>query len=218
MIYFLYKANNITNIGGVVPPQPKTGHLGLCYYDGWFLGCIEASELSYIQKNKEYNFQICNEEIANGFKLLGVTSIQENPEDEPRDLTVDELFLQKKANDFLTKLNVRLQISATVGDPDDQIADITKGLALLERCVYAMYKAGKANGVVLEEPWETLLNMAVTDFENKTLVDPIDFRPDGYSGVYEIIKSRRVSLVSSLVPYYNEVMGEKSEAVGETVE
>jgi hypothetical protein len=213
--YFLYKANNITRIGGVVPPQPKTGHLGMACNNDWYLGCIDESELDYFQRNKEYNIQPCSSEEASGFKLLGLTTIQEGPEDEPRDLTEEELAHQKKAEILISKLSIRPVISSSIGDIDDQLADVTKGLALLERCVYAIYKACKDKGVALEEPWESLLETAVNEFDAGTLVDPIDFKPGGYVGVYETIKARRIELVTKLSPYYEKTVTVEPEKLEE---
>lgn len=205
--YFVYKTNHITNIGGITPPLPHTGHLGLAVQNGWFLGVIDHTELDWFQKAKEFNINPCTEEEANGFKLVGVTQIRLE-DHTTRELTEEELVLQKIGEAFLAKLELRPRVAAMVGDQDDQMSDLAKRIALLERCIFMMYNAMKtaSTPITIPEPWSTLLDTAYTDFTTQNLKDPVDVRPDGYINVYEILKARGNILTEQLITYYQQAM------------
>jgi hypothetical protein len=212
--YFVYKTNHITNIGGITPSLPTTGHLGISVKRGWFLGVIDSSELNWFQTAKEFNINPCSELEAQGFQLLDVTQLPADPSDPlsetMRELTENELALQQVGEAFIAKLELRPRVTAFVGDQDDQMSDLAKRVALLERGLLMMYAVLQNESIMsaIPEPWHTLLTTAHTDFINGNLKDPIDIRPDGYMNVYNILKERGGVLTDELASYYAKAMGE----------
>jgi len=216
--YFVYKTNHITNIGGITPAQPTTGHLGISMKRGWFLGVIDSSELNWFQTAKEFNINPCSELEAQGFQLLDVTQLPVDPANQidpssMRELTTEELTLQQVGEAFIAKLQLRPRVAAFVGDQDDQMSDLAKRVALLERGVLMMYAVLQSEEVMsaIPEPWHTVLTTAHADFVAGTLKDPIDIRPDGYMSVYNILKERGNTLTNELAAYYAAAMGGQAE-------
>lgn len=207
--YFVYKTNHVTNIGGITPALPKTGHLGLALKRGWFLGVIDSSELDWFQSAKEFNINPCTELEAQGFMLLDVTQIYTSTPGMPnytvRELTAEELQLQQLGEAFIAKLKLRPRVAAFVGDQDDQMSDLAKRVALLERCLFMLYAVLQSTSP-MPEPWHTLLTTAHADFVAGTLKDPVDIRPDGYMSVYNILKERGNTLTAELATYYAAAM------------
>ena len=67
--YFIYKLNNITGVGGITPPQPTNGDLGLSAFNDWYLGRVDDTNLDYFNKVQLLT-QLDNElEIHNTSKL-----------------------------------------------------------------------------------------------------------------------------------------------------
>lgn len=215
--YFVYKTNYVTNIGGITPPQPITGYLGITVRRGWYLGIIDETELNWFQTAKEFNINPCTEQEALGFQLLDVTQLPVDtmggsPEQEMRELTNEEKMLQAIGEAFVAKLELRPRVAAYVGDQDDQMSDLAKRVALLERGVLMMYDVLRREEVMsaIPEPWNTVLATAYNDFILGELRDPIDIRPDGYMSVYEILKSRGAILTDELATYYAKAMTNSS--------
>ena len=109
--YFVYKPHFIPNVGGVMPTPPVNGHLGLAVYEGWFLGVVDTSEISWFGGQKDNVIVQCSNEEGVGFKFLGVTQVMDEnaPEGEAgmpvmRDLTADELNLKQVAQTFFNNL------------------------------------------------------------------------------------------------------------------
>lgn len=141
MFYFLYKFQNIANIGGVFP-KTKDGEieLGLGVQDGYYLGKM----ISHESLNSIKNYFVCfiDDDTADGFKLVGITQIPidpMNPHTEYRDLTTTELTKQALADKLLLKLKLRSHISLEVGDTDDLIADMSKRTDLIERLLLRVF-------------------------------------------------------------------------------
>jgi len=212
--YFVYKTNYITNVGGITPPQPETGHLGLGYYNGWYLGQIDESELDWFQKAREFNINPCTPQVAQGFPLLNlaadVTTIEETDEVTMetivRPLTSAELECKAEATSFIAKLSLRPRIVSSVGDQDDQMSDLAKRTALIERCLFAIFDSLPVEVIskmTTDYPeWAALMTKTSSDFKTGALVDPIDVRPDGYDNIYEILKLRSNALTAALAEYY----------------
>lgn len=212
--FFVYKTNHITNVGGITPAQPNTGHLGLSMRRGWFLGVIDSSELNWFQTAKEFNINPCSEVEAAGFQLLDVTQLPVDggsPATDPnnmRSLTEQELLLQRAGEAFMAKLTLRPRVAAFIGDQDDQMSDLAKRVALLERSLFMIYAVLQSESVMsaIPEPWHTLMATAHADFLSGALRDPIDIRPDGYMSVYNILKERGGTLTDELATYYASAM------------
>ena len=139
MPYFLYKAQNIANLGGVLPnPQPSDDYqLGITERDRFYLGYVDNPQK--IEQIKDYFVCFIDDETAEGFRLLGVTQVPEdpaNPESSMRDLTEEELAKQKKAEKLMTKLKFRNSVESNIGDLPDIVADLCKRLEILERLVF----------------------------------------------------------------------------------
>lgn len=135
MAYFIYKASNIANLGGVLPKVDDAKFtLGQAYYEGYYLGSTPNPE--NVSEIKEYFVTFIDDETAEGFKLLGVTQLPVDPaqpESEMRPLTADETAKQQKAQKLIYKLQLRDKIYANVGDVGDIIADLSKRVDMLER-------------------------------------------------------------------------------------
>ncbi len=205
--YFTYKLNNVTNIGGIVPPQPDNGDLGIYTYGDWYVGRVDTTNLDYFQKAKEFNLNPCTESEALGFQYLAVTQVTDSSTGELRDLNSDELTLKAAAAGFLAKLALRPRVAAFVGDQDDQLSDMAKRIALLERCFIMLAHAQmtEADAPTIAEPWKTIMETFYTDYTAGNLKDPIDIRSDGPLAIYTTLRDRSNALTEQLRQYYISV-------------
>lgn len=206
--YFIYKLNNITGVGGITPPQPVNGDLGLSTYADWYLGRVDETELEYFNKASEFKITPCSADEASGFYFLGVTQVLTDPADPNsvlRDLTASELTLKANAQALIAKMSLRPGVSTGVGDLDDQMADIAKRIALLERCFIYLYKK-QLDGTAIPEPWATIMSTFYTDFTTGAIKDPIDIRPDGYQAIYTGLKTKSNDLTNIMATYYTNFM------------
>jgi uncharacterized protein YeeX (DUF496 family) len=137
MSYFIYKSQNIANIGGVFPKTSDDEFkLGLGVFEDYYLG--EVTSIDSIVKIKEYFVYFLTDEEAEGFKLLNVNKILIDPSDvesKERDLNENELANKALAEKVILKLKLRNKIYNNVGDLEDLISDLSKRLDLLERLV-----------------------------------------------------------------------------------
>jgi len=206
--YFIYKLNNITGVGGITPPQPVSGDLGLAAFNDWYLGRVDDTNLNYFNKASEFKITPCTNEEANGFYLLGVTQVFSepgNPESALRDLTTEETTLKTIAQALIAKMSLRPNVSNGVGDIDDQMADIAKRIALLERCFIHLYNK-EVNNVTIPEPWATIMATFLTDLITQAIKDPIDIRSDGYLAIYNSLKEKSNDLTTIMQSYYSAFM------------
>jgi len=135
--YFLYKPINLSNLGGVFPKtDDNIMTLGICEKDGYYLGkTIDPTSINVIV---DYFVGFITETEAIGFKLLGLTQIEERDESDPmnftiRDLTSDELTAQKAAERIMVKYKLRNHLAVKFSDIPDMLADANKKYELLER-------------------------------------------------------------------------------------
>jgi len=141
MPYFIYKPQNIANIGGVFPKtNDDEFSLGLGVYKYYYLGSVVSTNL--IHKIKDYFISFLTDDEAEGFKLLSVNDIPIDPSDidsERRPLNETELANKALANKIMLKLELREKIYKDVGDIDDLIADMSKRIDLIERLVMRIF-------------------------------------------------------------------------------
>ena len=183
MYYFLYKLNYDSSRMGTAPyVDDETTHLGLATYQEWFLGKTENPEIIY--RLWEYNTIPITEEIAEGFKLLGVDNIVINEETmETRELNRDEIALQSKAQEFMEKLDARSKVNFKE-DFFDSIADLNKRLDYIEKVIRKIIDLNDLRDPLLE----TFVNTYNYDLSDED---------------FEKIKNRRKEIIDMLSNYYN---------------
>jgi hypothetical protein len=172
--YFVYKANRITGIGGIVPSGDVSTDLGLTSKRDWYLG--KTSDPTFINKIKEFNPIFIDNTTASGFVFLDTNFVHEDDgfgSFTDRSLTVYEEELKSSAEKFMNKLQVRADIEAEVGDVYDLISDLSKRLALIERAVvYTMRNI--LNGDPIPAKYQTLVTTMATLFVTNPVTDPVD--------------------------------------------
>lgn len=199
--WFVYKPVQSSFAGSAMPLAPTTGALGLGSYLGWYVGWVDSAESGvYLNRIKEFNPLPLTESAAAGIPLLAAVA---NPT-EPRTYTPTELQHISDAKDVITKILVRPTVQCLVGDVDDQMADMAKRVAIIERCVIFMY-AKEARGAALPDLWKNLMDRFYDDYVAGRIKDPVDVRPDGILSVYEILKARCNTLTGIMAEYYQGV-------------
>lgn len=199
--WFVYKPVRSSFAGSAMPPQPTTGALGLGSCQGWYVGWVDSSESGvYLNRIKEFNPLPLTESAAAGIPLVDAVL---NPA-EPRSWTPAELQNISDAKDFLAKVAVRPVVQCLVGDVDDQMADMAKRVAIIERCVIFLYARASRNAEI-PDLWKNLMNRFYDDYVAGRIKDPVDIRPDGILSVYEILKVRCNMLANIMAEYYQGV-------------
>lgn len=172
--YFVYKANNVTSIGGIVPVNTEDTDLGLYNKRDWYLGKTTAP--SFINQIREFNPIVVDATTASGFRYLDTDSVVEDDgygTITSRSLTTYEETLKAAAEKFMNKLDIRSKIESEVGDVYDLISDLSKRLALIERAVvYVMRNI--LNGDPVPEKYQTLSTTMATLFTIDPVTDPVD--------------------------------------------
>ena len=162
MPYFIYKNQNIAGIGGVLPKVDDSKfNLGQAEKDGFYLGFVK--DPTDVEEMKDYFVCFVDNDISDGFKLLGLTQVPNDPgdsESDLRSLTTEEQEKQAKAEKLMRKLKVRFIISSSVGDLHDLVADISKRVDILERLLM----------ITLQD---LINNKQVTSFD-KTKIDMVN--------------------------------------------
>ena len=210
--YFVYKLCFIQSIGGVQPKPSSTMQLGLACMPGeWILGKIDGSELTYLDKIREYSPILCTKSVADGIPLMFVDEVSVDPEGlgypgtdpEMRPLNPEELANKAAALAFYAKILVRPPIEVVSGDTPDQIADLAKRLTIIERSLaYLFDKMETATEMPVD--YSTLLTQYVTDLKNNDIRDPIDVRPETLLQIYSVLKTRSNALTDIMAYYYSQ--------------
>ena len=177
-IYFVYKPNYITTVGGVVPAAPSndtTTKLGLAVHRGYYLGKTQDPE--FLLKIKEHNPIICSEDVANGFPLIGVSQIPNNPmggdPSDTRPLTDEETRVKIIATIFIDKISTRAKVLGLVGNNEDIITDLFKHVYLLDRIVIALADTLQDSSVPIPAEITTLLSTIKTQLNVTPPIDPV---------------------------------------------
>lgn len=196
-MYFVYKLNHIPQIGGAMPITADDGDMGLAVYGDWYLGrCVDPTFLDTI---REFTPFPCSDEVAQGFRFLGVDTVLEGEEERP--LTGEEIAFKTAAQMFVAKLVLRPTIETQVGDSPDQMADMAKRVALLERAVIHIYGYIK-HGTEIPAGWTAILEQFASDLSVGDIQDPVDIRPDGYEAIYAKLRERSNTLTGIMSTYY----------------
>jgi len=207
MPYFLYKPQNISNLGGVFPnPQPPEEFtLGITERRGYYLGYTDNPE--NIHKIKDYFVCWLDDDTAEGFKLLDVTQIPEDPSDPEsamRDLTDDELAKQKKAENLVLKLSFRHKLySLSNLDLEDMFADLTKRVEMLERlCIRAFYYIFNGQDIPqeLKDKYLPLIESAINAIDTEGIQLRVDY--EDVSAIFDKIKERAATIDSLVKTEY----------------
>jgi len=196
-MYFVYKLNRIPGIGGIMPTSGVDEDLGLAVFGEWYLGKCENA--TYLDTMREFSPYPCSDDVGAGFRFLGVETVLDGEEERP--LNEAEIALKATAQMFVAKLTLRPTIETQVGDTADQMADMAKRVALLERAVIHIYGHVK-NETPIPDEWVALLDLFYSDITTQAILDPVDIRPDGYDGVYAILKGRSNDLTEIMRPFY----------------
>lgn len=172
--YFVYKANKVTSIGGIVPTGNASTDLGLCSKRDWYLG--KTTDVEFINQIREFNPIVIDATTASGFSYIDTSNIIDNDDGDTityRDLTVYEESLKSAAEKFMNKLQVRAKIESEVGDVYDLLSDLSKRLALIERAVvYTMRNV--LNGDPIPAKYQALVTTMATLFVTNPVTDPVD--------------------------------------------
>jgi hypothetical protein len=199
--YFVYKANRITGIGGIVPKNNEYTDLGLYNKREWYLG--KTSDPTFFNYIREFNPIVVDSTTASGFKYLDSAGVIEDDgfgNITTREFTTYEESLKTSAEKFMDKLEVRAKIESEVGDVYDLISDLSKRLALIERAlVYTMRNI--LNGDPIPTKYQNLVNTMATLFVTDPVTDPVDI-----CGIDE----------NSLVPYLGDRVRKISEILNDT--
>jgi len=197
MPYFLYRSQNIANLGGVLPnPQPPEDYqLGITEKDGFYLGYVDDPQK--IEQIKDYFVCFIDDDTAEGFRLVGVTQLPEDPTDPEssmRDLTEEELAKQEKAERLLAKLRFRNSVESNIGDIPDIIADLSKRLEIIERlvfkvCYYLLQDQSIDQSV--KDQFLSIVTSYVDAVDNGTLKTRVDLEDlnELYNRVYERVNT-----------------------------
>jgi len=203
MSYFLYKPQNISNMGNIFPnyDQDNSGiQLGLAFKRGYYLGYIDSPEK--IKEMKNYFVCFIDDEIAEGFKLLDVEKVVVETNGfqlKRRDLTDEEREKQKKAEKLLMKLELRDKINANIEDVEDIIADINKRIDLIERLIVTVCKYLLRNEQIPEDVSNEFLPFINRYFEmldNNEFMTRVDI--EDATQLFEKLSSR-ITKITKLV-------------------
>lgn len=204
--YFVYKANRITGIGGVVPKAPASTDLGLGSKREWYLGrTTDPSVFNYI---REYNPIVISPTTASGFRFIDVDQVSEDGGPgvgvTTRDLTTYEESLKTAAEKFMDKLEVRAEIESEVGDIYDLVSDLSKRLALIERAVVYMMR-NILNGDPIPQKYQDLANTMATLFATDPVTDPVDICGIGENDLVSYLgnRVRKISEILDGKGYYS---------------
>ncbi len=207
--YFVYKLCFIQGIGGVQPKPSATMQMGMACMPGeWILGKIDESELSYLDKIREYSPILCSKNVADGIPLMFVDELPVESEEmamepEMRPLNAEELADKAAALAFYAKLLVRPPIEVISGDTPDQIADLAKRLTIIERALAHMFDKMETSTEIPAD-YVSLLTQYVTDLKNSDIRDPIDVRTETIMQIYEKLKARSNALTDIMASYYSQ--------------
>lgn len=219
MIYFLYKLNKITGIGGITPSGYKNVDLGLGSCRDWYLGKTE--DPNYLDLIREFNPIVINDiDVVNGLQFMDKTKITSSPLDgidkisSSRDLTEEEKLLKSKAEYFLDKLKSRGEIESQVGDDRDLIADLSKRIDILESVLFKLIKCLVSNLDIkyfteIEEELN-LVNKYLLSLSNKTLKNSIT--TNELSTLYDKVTERN-STITDIVSISKENLVVKEEII-----
>lgn len=203
MPYFLYKPQNISNMGNTFPNYNEDSNgiqLGLAFKRGYYLGYIDGPEK--IKEMKNYFICFIDDEIAEGFKLLDVEKVVVEANGlqlKRRDLTDEEREKQEKAEKLLMKLELRDKINANIEDVEDIIADINKRIDLIERLVLTVCKYLLRNEQIPEDVSNVFLPFINRYFEmldNNEFITRVDI--EDATQLFEKLSSR-ITKITKLV-------------------
>ncbi len=172
--YFVYKANRITGIGGVVPKSTASTDLGIGSKREWYLG--KTTDPSFLNSIREHNPVVVSLTTASGFSFIDVAEMTEYDGEggiTTRAYTAYEQSLKDTAEKFMDKLEIRAKIESEVGDIYDLVADLSKRLALIERAVVYVMK-NILDSDPIPTKYQDLADTMATLFATDPVTDPVD--------------------------------------------
>ena len=200
MIYFLYK-----NLQGLHPKSNTIG-IGLASYGEFTVGSVQ--NIGELDKVREFSPIIISEDLLNGIKIINIESgVTLGIDDEIITLTAEQILLQNEAKIFFKKLEIRKNIQNVIGDTEDQLADVSKRLALLERLAVRILlpiMKGEAIPVELVTAYQPMLEAIITAVDNGTAKDRVDLEDPTAQMNSIMTKSTQISdIVEEYITYKN---------------